>query len=204
MQSTPREPVPSGTHLGIVYKVMNLGSRVQEYLGTMKDHPDTLITITFELPAEKRPFTTKSEDGTETTVEKPLVISREFVLSMGPKSNLRPFVEGIIGVKLTDEEAYAFDLEDLIGKACLVNVIHKVSSKNGNTYANITTTAPLMKGMAVPEQYNKNDIFDINTCSFEAVEALPQFIKDKVIISDEYKKRFLSTSGVTTDSDTPF
>lgn len=196
MQSAPREPVPSGTHLGICYRVMNLGTRLQEYMGTMKDHPDTLITLTFELPNEKKKFTVKSDDGTEQEVEKPLVISREFVLSMGPKSNLRPFVEGIIGVKLTDEEAYAFNLEDLLGRPCLVNVIHKVSPKNGNTYANITTTSPLMKGMEVPKQYNKNNIFDVNEVEQDEIFALPQFIQDKIIVSDEYKKRFVSTESL--------
>ena len=195
--STQDKPlVPEGTHLAILYRVMNLGTRLQEYMGKPKEHKDTLVTLTFEFPNERSKFTAKNEDGTEEEVDKPLVLSREFTLSMGPKSNLRPFVEGIIGVKLLDEEAYAFDLEDLVGKSCLVTVNHRESKTNGKTYANVTSTAPLMRGMTVPEQYNTSSVFDVNTASREVIDALPEFIRKKIEDSDEYKKRFVGEIAV--------
>jgi hypothetical protein len=49
---------------------------------------------------------------------------------MGAKGNLRPFIEGFIGTKLHDDEAYNFNLEDLLGDACLLNVVH--TGKDGN------------------------------------------------------------------------
>ena len=198
-----RELIPAGTHLATLYKMENLGTRLQEYLGKPKEHKDTLVSMTFELPNEMRKFTKNLDNGTQEEVEKPLVISREFVLSMGPKSNLRPFVEGIIGVQLKDEEAYSFDLEDLIGRSCLITVSHKVSTTTGKTYANITNTAPLMKGMAAPDQFNESRIFDVNTASEEEINKLPDFLLKKVTVSDEYKKRFGKEGEITSD-DIPF
>ena len=181
---------PAGTHIGRVYRFMNLGTRFQEYQGKTKDYPDTLINITWELPTELHEFTKKSEDGTETTIEKPVVVSREFTLSMGSKSNLRPIVEGIIGATLKDEEAYNFDLEQLVGMASLVTISHKESQSNGKVYANVISTAPLVKGMEAPTPVNETEIFDVNTATQEEIEALPQFLKDKIYVSDEYKDRF--------------
>jgi hypothetical protein len=197
-----RELIPAGTHLATLYKIENLGTRLQEYLGKPKERKDTLVSMTFELPNEMRKFTKNLDNGSQEEVEKPLVISREFVLSMGPKSNLRPFVEGIIGVQLKDEEAYAFDLEDLLGRSCLITVSHKVSTTTGKTYANITSTAPLMKGMEAPKQFNPNKVFDVNTAEESEILALPDFILKKVTISDEYKKRFCGEE--LTPDDVPF
>jgi hypothetical protein len=134
---------PSGTHVARVYRFMNLGTRIQEYQGVPKAYPDTLVSFTLELPNELNEFTVTKEDGTEEKVSKPFVISREFTLSMGSKSNLRPFVEGIIGVKLTDQEAGNFDIETLVGMPCLATVTHVRSTKDpSKTYANLTSVSP--------------------------------------------------------------
>lgn len=182
--------IPAGTHPAVLYKFMNLGTRYQMFEGKKKERPDTVITLTFEVPGEMNKFTVKNEDGTEEEVEKPLVISKEFNLTMGPKSKLRPFVEGIIGVQLKDEEAYAFDLEDLVGKTCLISVAHKQSKDGSRTFANLTGTAPLIKGMVPPTQVNPISVFNVNTCKKEDVDAMPEWLKDKITISDEYKRRF--------------
>jgi hypothetical protein len=180
---------PAGTHVARVFKFMNLGTRYQEYKGEMKDYPDTLINISFELPNELNTFTVKNEDGTEEKVEKPFAISREFTLSMGPKSNLRPIVEGIIGTPLTDEEAYAFDLESLVGMTCLVTIAHKKSKDGDRTFANLVSTAPLMKGMVAPEAFNKPVIQNVNDMTVEEIEALPEWLANKMKVSDEYKRK---------------
>ena len=181
---------PAGTFPARVFKFMNLGTRFQEYKGQLKDYPDTLINISWELPTELNKFTVKKEDGSEEEVEKPFAVSREFTLSMGKKSNLRPFVEGIIGTQLTDDEAYNFDLEELLGKACLITIAHRKSEKNGNTYANVISATPLIKGMEMPEAVNEQRIFNVNDSSLEDIEALPEWLRDKVKESDEYKERF--------------
>jgi len=184
-----RTIAPAGTHVARVFKFMNLGTRFQEYKGVQKAYPDTLINISWELPTELNKFTVKKEDGTEEEVEKPFAISREFTLSMGSKSNLRPFVEGIIGTSLSDDEAYNFDIESLLGMTSLITIAHKVAS-NGNTYANVISASPLIKGMEEPPQVNESAIFDVNKATEEQIEALPTWLKEKVYESDEWKNRF--------------
>lgn len=191
--------IPAGTHVATCYKFMNMGKRFQTFEGKTKEFADTLISFTFEIPGETDIFTFKKEDGTTEEVEKPLVITREFTLSMGPKSNLRPFVEGMIGTNLADPEAYAFDLESLVGKSCLITIVHKPSKKTGQVYANISSASPLMKGMVAPEQVNKTQIFNVNTATKEEIDALPGWLKDKVTVSDEYKFRFGTGSDLSED-----
>jgi len=181
---------PAGTHVGRIFKFMNLGTSIQLFQGQPKPYPDTLVNFSFELPLELNKFTVKNPDGTEEEVEKPFAISREFTLSMGNKSNLRKFVEGVIGTKLDDEEAYAFDIEQLVGMACLVTINHKKSKDGTRTYAEVTSTAPLMKGMEVPAQFNESKILDVKTMSLEEISALPEFLRKKMEVSDEYKARF--------------
>lgn len=179
---------PAGTHVARVFKFMNLGTRFQEYQGVMKEYPDTLINLSFELPNEINEYEVE-KDGVKEKVSKPFAISREFTLSMGSKSNLRPIVEGIIGVKLTDEEAKAFDIETLVGMACIVNITHTKSQDGQKTYANLVSTAPLMKGMTVPEAFNPLVIQDVSDMTVEEIDALPEWLGNKIKDSDEFKRK---------------
>lgn len=183
---------PAGTHVARVYRFMNLGTRIQQFKGVDKQYPDTLVTFTLELPNEMNEFEYEDKETKETKkVSKPFVISREFTLSMGKKSNLRPFVEGIIGTTLTDEEAGAFDIETLVGMTCQATITHQQSKSDPDRkYANLTSVAPLMKGIEVPAQINDTQIQDVKTMTSEEIEELPDFIKNKIKVSDEYKARF--------------
>ena len=172
------EAVPAGTHVATLYSIVNLGTSSFEFKGEMKT--STKIRLTFELPGEMREF---GEDK----VMKPMAISREFGFSMGKKSHLRPFVEGMLGVALHDEEAYAFDIEDLLGRSCLLSVSH--TEKDGNVYSNINSASPLMKGMASPTGINATSLIDVNTATPEQIEALPGFLRDKIKASEEWKAR---------------
>jgi hypothetical protein len=120
---------------------------------------------------------------------------------MGQKANLRRLIEGMLGVALHDNEADSFDLEQLLERPCLLNVVHTES--NGNTYANIKGASPLPKGMTAPPQFNAPRKFEIMEATKEQIEALPQFIREKVYASNEYKLRF-EKPDVDTNADVPF
>jgi len=59
---------------------------------------------------------------------------------IGRGVNLRPFVEGFIGTKLHNDEAYNFNLEDLLGDVCLLNVVH--TEKDGNPLRHSQSLSP--------------------------------------------------------------
>ena len=180
---------PAGTHVARIYKFINLGTRIQNWKGQPKDYPDTLVEFTLELPNELNEFEVE-ENGEKKTIQKPFVISREFTLSMSHKGHLRPFVEGIIGAQLTDAEAGAFDIEQLVGMTCLATIVHTKSKDGERTYANISTVAPLMKGTEAPAPVNEPVFMDVKTMTLDEFNALPDFKQKKIKISDEWKARF--------------
>ena len=147
-QQTERVLAPAGTQLATCVGLIQIGTVETEYMGEKKDVEK--IRLTFELPEELHEF--KDGDG-----KKPLVVSQGYTHSMGSKSNLRPIVEGILGVALQDEEAYAFDIEELLGKSCLLTLAHR-ESKTGNKYVFIQSTSPLMKSMTKPAQINESKL----------------------------------------------
>lgn len=178
-ESKQREIVPSGNHIATCYQIVDLGTVEGQWEGqpTFKRK----IRLTFELPDEQRVF--NEEKGMQ-----PMVISREFGLSMHENSALRPFVEGWIGKKMSDEEARKFDLHSLLGKAGLLNAVHRMNESA--TYANISGMTPLMKGMAQPQAYNPQVLVHFNdfaNFNWDGYNSLPKFLQDILAKSPEWQ-----------------
>lgn len=196
MPLTPNKPqinrvLPkSGTHIARVVGLIYLGTITEDYMGEPKSNQK--IRLTFELPEELHAFK-EGEDA------KPLVHSEEYNLTMGRKSNLRPIIEGIIGVALKDEEAYSFDVEQLLNQPCLLSL---KPNKSGS-YMKIASAMPLMKGQKCKDAFNPIRKLTYDSWNQEMFDGLPQFIKDKMTTSIEYKKKFGITETTNPD-DIPF
>lgn len=173
------EPVPAGNHVARVYSIIDIGTNEDEFKGEKKMVHK--IRVGFELPNETKVF--KEEKGAE-----PYNVSREWTLSFAPKSNLLPIVEGILGRKMEEAEAEVFDVTTLIGQTCLLNIVHE--EKNGTTYANIHGTSPIPKGMECPPAVNKPVVLDYDNFDAVTFGLLPDFIKEKMVTSEEYKAKF--------------
>ena len=173
-----RELVPAGNYPARCYSMIHIGTVEENIMGESKQL--NKVRITWELPTELRVF--KEENG-----EQPMVISQEFTLSMNEKSNLRKFLESWRGKGFSEDEAKSFDITKLLGKACMLSVIHKTTAK-GNTYANISGVAAMPKGMECAPQINPTFEFNFEEhFSNESLESFPDFIKDKIKSSEEYK-----------------
>lgn len=174
-----KELVPKGSHVARLYSIIHIGKIEEEYMGESRMMDKVMLR--FELPNEIRTFGEKGE--------LPMAISGEYTLSLGEKANLRKIVEGILGESLDETAAY-YGVESLAGKTCLLNVIHKTSRK-GNEYAQIASAMPLPKGMLAPDAINKQFIFDFEeNYSDTELETMPDFLKEKIKSSEQYKKRF--------------
>ena len=179
-EAPARELTPAGNHIARCYSMIHIGTVEEEYMGDMKMM--NKARITWELPMEVRVF--KEENG-----EQPMVISKEYTLSLGDKANLRKDLDSWRGKAFTDDEAMKFDITKLIGVPCMVNVIHKTSGK-GKAYPFISAITPLPKGFNCPKQVNDSFVFDYEeNYSDEKIAAFPDFIKDKIKSSVEYRKR---------------
>jgi hypothetical protein len=176
---TQKELIPQGSHIARCYSIVHIGTVQWEYLGEVK-HTDK-IRLTWELPNETKVF--KEENG-----EQPFVISKEYTLSMHEKSNLRRDVESWIGA-LTEQQADDFDISDLMGKPCMLNILHR-EAKNGNTYSNVGTVNQLIKGVECPVQYNQSIEFNYgDSFNLEWLRVQPDFIKEMIGGTPEYKGR---------------
>jgi len=171
------EPIPAGSYAARCYSMIHIGTNEETILGTVKRL--NKVRVTWELPTETKVF--KEENG-----EQPYVLSKEFTLSMHEKANLRKFLQSWRGKVFTEKEAESFDISVLIGKPCLISVNHKLA-KNGNTYAEIAGVNLLPKGMECPPQINESQELTYSDWNQSIFDALPDFIKDKIQTSDEYK-----------------
>lgn len=85
----------------------------------------------------------------------PLFVRQRYTLSVHEKSKLRPHLESWYGKRFTEAQvAKGLDIEKVIGRPCLLVVVHE--TKGENTYANVSTIVALPKGMeapAIPEGY---------------------------------------------------
>lgn len=171
------EPIPAGSYAARCYSMIHIGTNEETILGTVKRL--NKVRITWELPTETKVF--KEENG-----EQPYVLSKEFTLSMHEKANLRKFLQSWRGKTFTEKEAESFDISVLLGKPCLISVNHK-QAKNGNTYAEIAGVNLLPKGMECPPQINESQELTYSDWNQSLFDALPDFLKDKITTSDEYK-----------------
>jgi hypothetical protein len=188
---TVHEPIPAGNYVARCYQMIHIGTVEENVMGSLKML--NKVRIGFELPYETKVFNT--DKGLQ-----PCVISEEFTLSLHEKATLRKHLESWRGKKFTDKEAEGFDITNLIGKECMVNIIHTVSKNNGNTYAKIGSIAPIAKGTSCPPQVNTTFVFDYENWDDNKFNSLPDFIKTKIQKSDEYKALFAPETSVKKES----
>ena len=202
-ESKSYEPAPAGNHVAICFSMIHIGRVKESFKGEDKELDK--VRIAWELPEELKEF--KEGEGA-----KPITVSKEFTLSMNEKANLRKFLESWRGKGFTEEEAKRFDITKLLGKPCMLSVIHK-TSKHGKVYADISSVSALPKKMEAPTQINAN--FELNYMEWDQkkFDSLPDYIKDKMKTSKQYKylhepenKEIESASGAESDDndDLPF
>lgn len=133
------ELAPAGTHLAVCYRVIDLGTQTGSYMGKPKSQHKILVA--WELPDEKM------KDG------RPFSIMQRYTWSMSEKARLRKDLESWRGVPFTDPDFGTFDIKNVLGKGCLLNVIHAESGDK--TYANIASISKMMKGQVAPEPTNE-------------------------------------------------
>lgn len=172
------EPIASGSYPARCYSMIHIGTIEETILGTTKKL--NKVRITWEMPTELKVF--KEENG-----EQPQVISKEFTLSLHEKATLRNFLKNWRGKDFTEEEAKAFDIEKLVGAPCMINITHKQSKDGTKTYAEIGSISPMPKGLVCPDQINKSFIFTYDDFDLQKFNTLPDYIKNKMINSDEFK-----------------
>lgn len=171
-------PVPQGLHFAICYSVIDLGTQTIEWQGEKKEQRK--VQISWEVPDERL----ETDQGNF-----PCTIQNRYTFSSHEKATLRQHLESWRGSAFTEEELNpeneeGFDIRNLLGVACQINVVH--NSKGDKTYANITSIVPKPKGMDTPTTENKHIYFAMDEFDRNAFGSLPAYIQDVIKKSPEY------------------
>jgi hypothetical protein len=179
---TQFEQVPPGTHLGVCYRVVDLGTQETTFEG--KPVLKHQIDIHWELPQELM------EDG------RPFSIRKRYTYSSSPKGHLRNDLEAWRGQPFSDVEFGTFDIGKLLGAGALLTVLHRKSETDGKTYINVKGVAKLTKGFpgfdakgrAIALPFNAPMCFSLSDQPFDkdGFNALPTWQQDVIAKSPEY------------------
>lgn len=77
---------------------------------------------------------------------KPYEVSQKYTASLHEKAKLRQHLESWRNKKFSEEELREFDIENVVGAGCQIQIIHNIGS-DGIVYANVTAVVPLAPGM---------------------------------------------------------
>lgn len=148
-------------------------------------HPAVSILIA-GVGTQRTPF--KNEDGTDKVQKKMIIqwetkdglIAKEYTVSLNEKANLRKDLESWRGKKFSPTELEGFDMTNLLGVQCTLQIMH-----NDNGYAKVNTVLPKTQELKKTKSTN---IYDITDHDQESFELLPNWVKQKIEQSIEWQQ----------------
>ena len=165
--------IPEGTYPAVCFLLVDLGMQQNKNFDTRSRK----VQLGWLIPSE----TYVNKEG-ETV---PRAMYAEYTNSLGKKSKLRPLLASWRGRDFTADELQAFDLRNIVGAPCLMNIIH-TASKDGKSYANIAGIMRLPKGMPPVTLDSDPIIFDLDEDPLDQLELVPEWIANKVKQSETY------------------
>jgi hypothetical protein len=176
--------VPAGVHIGRCYALIDLGTQLTS--GQYGEKMQHKIRIGWELfgeDEEGNPLTSEV-DGKEM----PMVISKNYTMSLGEKANLRKDLSAWRGKDFSDEEAKAFDIAKLVSAYCMVNVA--TSETNGKTYSNVVGLTPIPAALKNAKPAGVHDVvlFDLDKPDMKVFDTFHQHLQDTIKKSPEWAR----------------
>jgi hypothetical protein len=172
-----REIIEAGVHIGRCFQVIDLGTQETAF---GKKHQ---VLLGWELPGLRTVI--QGKEGAEDR-EVPRVISKRYTVSLSDKANLRADLEAWRGRKFTAEELAGFDLANVVGKACQIQIVHAASKTTTKTYANIQAIMGVPKGLALPAPEMPQMTYDIEKNGKEVPESMPKWLVDEIAKCEEW------------------
>lgn len=171
-----------GNSVGICYSIVDMGYQETNWGDKQK------VCFTWELPSQLM------DDG------RPMSISSTYTLSLNEEANMRKALESWRSQKFTDEELGGFDLKKVLGKPCMLNIVHSPDGK----YANIANygvgVSPVPKEMreGIPPAQNELLWYDVDEHDQSVFDKLPKWLQKK--ISERRKPDSVSPVQAAADS----
>lgn len=169
--STSIPLLPEDTYPAVCNMLIDLGDQYSEKF----DKTSRQILICWEIPSEKL-------DNGESRR-----LSKTYTASLNSKGNLRRDLIAWRGRDFTLDELKAFDLKNIVGAPCMLQIIHRVG-QDGVKRAIIGGIMKLPKGMPVPALTNGYTIYDLDDPDAEEkISELPEWIQDRIKGSETWK-----------------
>ena len=166
---TAKERTPllePGVYPAVCSMVIDLGMQYSAKYN--KSAPN--VRLVWEIVGE-----TMTIDGKEV----PRQIFKDFTAYLCDNSNLYKTLTSWRGKPFTPEELNVFDLKNLLGACCQLQLIHKTSARE-NVYAAVENIMALPKGIAKPEA-SKTVVFDLdNPETYGVFETLPRYTQEMI------------------------
>ena len=184
--------VNPGAHTAICNMVVDVGLQQTGY------GPKHKVYFRFELPGERVEW---EKDGVKHNG--PMSVGQFFTVSLSQKSTLRGFLESWRGRAFTKQELDGFDLFNVAGVPCILNIVH--NAHEGKTYANIKAVMPLPKGTERPKA--ENPILKYSPDARGDYDKLPEWLKEKItkaVSVTPEDEPVAEAAGEFRDDDIPF
>jgi hypothetical protein len=169
------KPIPEGTYVAVCVRVIDLGTQISTFKGA--DKLQRKVLVAWEVPDEIVEY-----EGEK----RPALIMQRYTASLADKANLRKHLEAWRGRRFTEEELRGFDLKNVLGKPCQMQILH---SEDG-AYANVAAIMALPKGMASPVPFHPIVHFSLDRDEFSegVYDGLSDKLKAQIAQSPEYKE----------------
>ena len=161
---------------------VNIGLQEDKFKGVTKVQGKFILTWEFPnllIEVEK-------EDGAK--VMEPRVMSITYTASLSDKGKFYAHLMSWLGRTVSGDELRNFDPAELVGKPCLMQVVHE--SKDGITRDKVATITPIPDGLTAPAQFNASLIYDydyVNQVWPAFPEAMPEWMGEKIKVSKQWK-----------------
>ena len=177
------ERCPPGMHLARCYRIIDLGTQKSEYMGQVKYlHKVMLGWEIHGTDDAGKPLLMKDN--------RPFAIFKNYTLSWSEKANLRLDLQSWRGRPFTQEEMRKFDLKNVLGAFCMLNIIERPGN-DGKTYTNVNGVTPvpaIIKQNGLPEGVNKLELFNLNEPDMAMFETFSDNLKNKIKSSPEWER----------------
>lgn len=180
----------AGTYSARCYRVIDLGTQHNERFN--KDARQ--VVVSWEL------IGTEMQSDPES---RPFTMHQTYTASLHEKAKLRQHLESWRGRAFTDKELAAFDLDNILGKPCLLGVVHK-KTESGKTFANVSAVMAVPKGQPeIGSLVNPCVSFDLDAPDWKAYDELSDRMKERIQASPEYQAHMGEAPPPPSDDDAP-
>jgi len=171
---------PPGSHLGRLYKIVDLGTQQGEWEG--KATYARKMIFYFELHGEDdKGLPLTNDDG------KPLIVTKYYNASLGEKATLRKHLQTWLNLDFS-KMPEGFKVENILGKFAMINVT--TYQKDGKTRASVeglSAVPAIVVKHGLPEGINDISMFDLKQFDSAKFDALSDSIKKMIMSSPEYR-----------------